>query len=46
MTPLEREKFRLWSAIEYLAGYEFPEWRDGKWKSVAQYKLTFFRKEQ
>jgi hypothetical protein len=33
----------LWCAIEYCAGYEFPVWRNGQWKTSAQYKLEAFK---
>ncbi len=29
-------------AIEWTAGYEFFECVKGKWRTVAQYKLSFF----
>ena len=35
-------KILMWSATEYLAGYEFPVWCNGKWITAAQWKLTPF----
>jgi hypothetical protein len=42
MNRLKIFKFQLWAAIEYVAGYEFPVWRKGKWVRVAQWKLDPF----
>ena len=34
----------LMCAIEYDdLGYEFQDWINGKWVTVSQYKLTFFK---
>lgn len=42
MKPLKVYQILLWSAIEYVVGYEFPVLRRGEWKVGGQWKLDPF----
>ncbi|MGD0071373.1 MAG: hypothetical protein ABSB71_07855 [Candidatus Bathyarchaeia archaeon] len=42
MNRLKIYRLLLWAAVEYLAGYEFPVWSKGEWKTGGQWKLDPF----
>jgi hypothetical protein len=42
MKLIKMENLRFLASKEYTVGYEFSEWKNGKWVSAAQFKLDYF----